>query len=237
MGRFLLVVVLAGAAGAQTLTEYGAAAATGAVGSAAGKKVSDGITNVFGKVDQQTKAAAKKDQAKPSTSDASKTPSVPSVPGPPPSPASGPVAASTHAAKSAPAAKASEAKAAAKAEPSARVTRTRRPEPPISVPDPPPLPTPRAVMVSKPAPAPKPVVEIAPALPPPPPPREATAEDLKAIAPGTGREDVLKLGTPASKISMVDDGRLLEIYTYSARSMTFGVVRLSDGAVSRVDLR
>ena len=66
-------------ASAQAMTEYGAAAAGGAVGAAAGKKVSDGITNIFGKVDQQTKAAAKKEPPKPekpsaastSTSDAS----------------------------------------------------------------------------------------------------------------------------------------------------------------------
>lgn len=45
---------------AQTLTEFGAVAAGSTVGGASGKSVSNGITAIFGKVDQQTaKAAAK----------------------------------------------------------------------------------------------------------------------------------------------------------------------------------
>jgi len=36
---------------------------------------------------------------------------------------------------------------------------------------------------------------------------------------------------------MMDDGHLLEIYSYATSNATFGVVRLSDGAVSRVELR
>src|SRR5260221_6125856 len=44
----------------QTLTEFGAVAAGSAVGGASGKSVSNGITAIFGKVDQQTaKVAAK----------------------------------------------------------------------------------------------------------------------------------------------------------------------------------
>src|ERR1700689_3720146 len=46
-------------AGAQTMTEVGASAAGSAIGSAAGKKVSDGITAIFGKVDKSTAKAAK----------------------------------------------------------------------------------------------------------------------------------------------------------------------------------
>jgi hypothetical protein len=45
---------------AQSLTEFGAVAAGSTVGGASGKSVSDGISAIFGKVDQQTaKAAAK----------------------------------------------------------------------------------------------------------------------------------------------------------------------------------
>ena len=54
---------LAGVMSAQSITEYGAAAVGGATGGAAGKKVSDGITAIFGKVDKQTADAAK--QGKP----------------------------------------------------------------------------------------------------------------------------------------------------------------------------
>jgi hypothetical protein len=78
---------------------------------------------------------------------------------------------------------------------------------------------------------------VTPILPPPPPPPVATADELKAITPGTVREDVLKLGAPASRISMFDDGHLLEIYTYASKDSTFAVVRLNDGEVSRVELR
>jgi hypothetical protein len=51
------------------------------------------------------------------------------------------------------------------------------------------------------------------------------------------REEVLKLGPPASRISMFDDGHFLEIYSYATRNTPIGVVRLNDGAVSRVELR
>ena len=59
---FIMPVVLAGMASAQTMTEIGASAAGSAIGSAAGKKVSDGITSIFGKVDKTTSKAAKSTQ-------------------------------------------------------------------------------------------------------------------------------------------------------------------------------
>src|SRR5579863_338038 len=60
LASFLLINALAFA---QTLTEFGAVAAGSAVGGASGKSVSNGITAIFGKVDQQTaKAAAKETQ-------------------------------------------------------------------------------------------------------------------------------------------------------------------------------
>ena len=73
-----------------------------------------------------------------------------------------------------------------------------------------------------------------PALPPPP---RATADDLKTLASGTARAEVLKLGAPASRITMYDDGHLVEIYRYQSRDTTLGVVRLSDGTVSSVQVR
>ena len=74
-------------------------------------------------------------------------------------------------------------------------------------------------------------------LPAPPPPPHATAEELKTLSNGTSRAEVLKLGAPASRITMIDDGHLVEIYRYQARDTTFGVVRLSDGSVSSVQVR
>jgi hypothetical protein len=73
-----------------------------------------------------------------------------------------------------------------------------------------------------------------PVLPPPP---QATAEELKTLPNGTSRAEVLKFGAPASRITMIDDGHLVEIYRYQARDTTFGVVRLSDGSVSSVQVR
>src|ERR1017187_10617905 len=57
--RGILLVLAAGLAGAQTMTEVGASAAGGAIGSAAGKKVSEGITAIFGQVDKAAGKAAK----------------------------------------------------------------------------------------------------------------------------------------------------------------------------------
>ena len=248
MGKFLLVVVVAVTAGAQTITEFGAAAATGTAGGAAGKKVSDGITTIFGKVDEKTKAAAKADPPKQETAKPEAASSGPSAAATAPaSPDPGPATKTAGGPAPRAAVKSSTKPAAARVSKPEKELETANPPSnartsgrvvPNSVPDPPPPAVPRAA-VSKPTPvpAPKPEPEVAPLLPPPPPPREASAEDLKSIAPGTIREEVLKLGIPASRITMIDDGHLVEIYSYANRNATFGVVRLSDGAVSRVELR
>jgi hypothetical protein len=217
----MLGSVLAISASAQTMTEFGAAAAGGTVGGAAGKKVSEGVTAIFGKVDQQAKAAAKDDQAKADKRAATAPTAMTSAPTstalPTIAPASGPAPA--------PISKSGPARAAKRAEQS-------------SVPDPPALPARAAVASKAPEPAPTPAVEVAPAVPPPPPPPEMTAEDLKSIVPGATREDVLKVGVPSSRLTMFgDEGHLLEIYSYVTKGVTFGVVRLSDGSVSKVELR
>ncbi len=56
---FIMPLLIGTIAAAQTMTEVGASAAGGAIGSAAGKKVSEGITSIFGKVDKTTAKAAK----------------------------------------------------------------------------------------------------------------------------------------------------------------------------------
>ena len=75
------------------------------------------------------------------------------------------------------------------------------------------------------APAPAP-----PIVPPPPPP--VTADNLRTLTPGTNRDDVLKLGTFASRIIMIDNGHLAETYRYPV-----GVVRVSDGVVAAVEVQ
>ncbi len=228
-GLVALAVTMTGSVFAQTITEVGVAAAGGTVGGAAGKSLSDQLTNVFGKVDDHTKAAAKQDPAKQA---APKPPANTEQP-------------STEAKVTKPDAPAASApatpKPAAKPKPArASVDRAPREKPQhISggVPEPPPAPS-RAVAISTPVPPPPAPPVPAPVVAPvPPPPPVVTAKDLETVAPGTPRADLLKLGTPASRITMFDDGHLLEIFNYAANNAMFGVVRLTDGEVSRVEIR
>jgi len=187
---FMMPLLLATIATAQSMTEVGASAAGSVVGSAAGHKVSEGITAIFGKVDKAAGKAAKPPE------DNSKAaplldvgPGVPRVAGgesvPPPPPASG-----SH--RSA----------------------------------------------AKPAPAPEPLPEIVPPPPPPPPPPpQVTADDLKKVANGMKREDLLRLGAPASRITMSDDGHIFETFSYADKDTSIGRVKLTDGAVSSVEIR
>jgi hypothetical protein len=205
--RTILVVVLSGTACAglalgQAMTEAAAAAAGGSVGGVAGKKVSDGLTTIFNKVDKQTsKAAAVDVPAPPSKKDEQLEPILDVGPGVP-------------------------------------KVQSRQPD---SVPPPPPAPSARhaAAAPRKPAsppPAP-PAVQVAPAPPPPPPPPAVTTENLKTVTTGMNRDDVLRLGPPASRITMFDDGHVVEVYRYQTGDNPLGVVRLTDGAVSSTQVR
>jgi hypothetical protein len=106
-------------------------------------------------------------------------------------------------------------------------------EKPYNVPPPPPV-----KRQAKAAPAPvsaRPAQPVLETLPEPlPPVPVVTRDSLAGLLPGTGRKDVLELGTPASRIMMFEDGHLVEIYRYQSSETTVGVVHLSDGAVSRV---
>jgi hypothetical protein len=188
---FMMPVLVAGLASAQTMTEVGASAAGSAIGSAAGKKVSDGITAIFGKVDKAAGKAASKTPA----DDPKNTPLLDVGPG---------------------------------------VLKVSGGGAPESVPPPPPAA--HRASVAKPA-AQEALPEIAPPPPPPPPPPpQVTAEDLKKIASGMNREDLLKLGAPASRIMMDDDGHLVETFSYASKETSFGRVKLTDGAVSKVEV-
>jgi hypothetical protein len=183
------VTTLAGAAWGQTLTEFGAAAAGGSVAGASGRKVSDGINSIFGKVNGTTDKAA---------------------------------------ATGKPAAKAP----AAKQQPALEVSAGVPKDDGSGVPAPPET----HAAVRKAAPETAPVItvaEVAPIAPPPPPP-QMTAENLKQVAPGARREDLLKLGAPSARITMIDDGHLVEVYNYIAHGENLGRVRLTDGAVASV---
>jgi len=168
------------------MTEAAAAAAGGSVGGVGGKKVSDGLSAIFGKIDQQTSQAAKTDKA-------AKTPLLEVGPG------------------------------VAKMEPG-------------SVPPPPPLPGER--FARRPG-APPQVTEVPASLPviQAPPPPQVTADDLRTVTPGMNRADLLSMGQPAVRITMVSDGHLVEVYSYKHDDTLVGRVHLSDGAVSSAEVR
>ncbi len=74
--------------------------------------------------------------------------------------------------------------------------------------------------------------DVAPTLPPPP---EMSPEEFHKISTGATRSDVLRLGAPASKITMDDDGHMVEIYSYRQNGQKFGSLRLTDGVVSSIE--
>ena len=196
MRRLLFVIPLfVAVASAQTMTEVSGAAAGGAIGSAAGKKVSEGISSIFGKIDATTKKAAKPED------NSKKEPLLDVGEGTPKIGASG--SAGTIAGGG----------------------------------DVPPPPPPAGYhRPAKPA-APEVMAEILPPPPPPPPPPpQVTSGDLRKVAEGMRRDDLLKLGAPGSKITMEDDGHLIESYSYYEKDNTIGRVKLTDGSVSKVEV-
>lgn len=222
MRYFVCVLGLAGVLSAQTLTEFGAAAAGGAAGSAAGRKVSDGLTGVLNKVDQTVNAASGKDKAAAKTAN--------------PDAASNSAAAPVKGAASADSGPSGASAAAAPKKPAATRAAKQQPRDPSLVPPPPPIQQRAGVTIKRP-PA-EPEVAVAPPPPPPAPLPQVSRDELITLALGTQRDELLKLGLPASRVSMVDgSGRLLEIYHYIVNNSTLGIVQLSDGTVSSVQLR
>ena len=199
---FGMLFTVAGLAWSQALVEATGAVAGGSIGGVAGKKVSEGITNVFGKVDAVAGKAAK----------TAKAPEVAVEKVKADKPSGGTVL---------------EVGSGAVIKDHSLVP----PPPPavrraaVDVPPPPSLPKSVTALVA---------IQPIPVLPPPP---QMTSDDLKTLATGTARKDLLKMGAPASRITMYDDGHLIEIYRYQSRDTTLGVVRLSDGSVSSVQVR
>jgi hypothetical protein len=204
MCKTLLVILLSsspfGVAYGQSMLETSAAAAGGSVGGVAGKKVSDGMTKIFEKMDKQAAKAAKTGETKKSAATVDpNTPLLDVGPGVP--------------------------KASSKGVDTSNV--------------PPPPPPVHRASVHKPVPPPV-VVVVEPPPPvvaPPPPPPDVTADDLKLVKSGMQRADVLKMGAPSSRITMFEEGHLLEIYRYQGKDSTLGILRLTDGAVSNIVIR
>jgi hypothetical protein len=71
-----------------------------------------------------------------------------------------------------------------------------------------------------------------------PPRKEPTAEALASIQVGaTAQELVAALGQPESKVTIPDDGHLVEICQYWAKGKQLGTVRLDNGQVVNVESR
>ena len=75
------------------------------------------------------------------------------------------------------------------------------------------------------------LAEVAPALPPPP---VMSPEDFRNVSNGMTRANVLKFGAPASKITMFEDGHVVEVYSYYQNGQKVGTLHLTDGAVTSV---
>jgi hypothetical protein len=192
---------------AQNMTEVGAAVAGSAIGGASGKPVSDGISTIFGKVGQPAASApAKETKTERDTKPAKQTPA--------------------ESAKASPGAASGESAAGSAGDPA-------------GVPPPPPPVRKRTAAVIPVAQFVVPAevaqigswADVAPMLPPP---AVMSPENFRSVSTGMTREDVLSLGAPDSKITMFEDGHLVELYSYHQNSQKFGGLRLIDGVVSSI---
>ncbi len=202
LASFLLINALAFA---QNLTEFGAVAAGSAVGGASGKPVSNSITAIFSKADQQAKAPAK-----PAVKDTEKEP------------------------EKAPKRETGTQSEALVVAPGASVADRSGVPPPPSPAAKRNIPT--TVAAERYA-IPQEVAsigswaDVAPTLPPPP---VMSPEELRGVSAGMTRADVLRLGAPASKITMFEDGHVIEIFSYYQDGQKFGTLHFTDGVVSSV---
>ncbi|MBL8212308.1 MAG: hypothetical protein JNK87_16455 [Bryobacterales bacterium] len=191
----------------QTLVQHSIAAAGGSAAGVAGKKVSDGVDKLMGKVSEITDDAA--DSVKSATT-GKKTRSLPQSAGIPKAtavPAPRATASPRHMAARTPRAGAPKGKQ--------NIAATRRVQA---------LDTVDAYLPpSQPAPTP---------LPAPVP--QPTAGDLQSLNTGATRDQLAdRMGKPTAKITMAEDGKLVEVYTYR----NAGTVRVVDGTVADIRLK
>ncbi len=113
---------------------------------------------------------------------------------------------------------------------------TNVPPPPPAAPKPPAPPPLSRVISQKKFTAPEWMKDPVPVGPPAPPPPPVNV-DLGQIEKGMPRETLLAFGKPSSKITLFEDGHMLEIYQYRNQTVASGTVRLRDGAVATVEAR
>lgn len=199
MRSFLILVIVAGAASAQSMVEAGALMGGATAGTYAGKVVSDSITSTMGKAQGSAASAAK---------------------------------AATGATGTTPGA-ASAARVPMLQVGAGRVKTDTRNEP-HNVP----LPPPKRVVATRNSTQQRPVpIPVAYVEPEPVVEKPKLDVDLTTILEGTPRADVLTHGDPSARITMFQDGHLVEIYSYRNATFPSGSVRLIDGAVSAIQVR
>lgn len=77
--------------------------------------------------------------------------------------------------------------------------------------------------------------DVTPAYIPAPARPEPTAEDFASVQVGASEQDVIgKLGQPESKVTIPDDGHLVQICQYWSKGKQLGTVRLDNGQVVSV---
>jgi hypothetical protein len=198
---------------AQNMTEVGAAVAGSAIGGASGKPVSEGISTIFGKVGQpSTSAPAKETKVEKDTRTERETKAEKQS--------------SAESAKASPGGASGESAGGSAGDPA-------------GVPPPPPPVRKRTAAVIPVAQFVVPAevaqigswADVAPMLPPP---AVMSPENFHSVSPGMTREDVLSLGAPDSKITMFEDGHLVELYSYHQNGQKFGGLRLIDGVVASI---
>jgi hypothetical protein len=193
--RRIILFFLALPAFSQALVDHAAAAAGASIGATAGKPLSNGITAIFGKVDDTTAQAAKKPAEKDKDKAEKSKPEKPSALGSAPS-----------ASASGPSTPSSRPQRASSSRPSRRVVQSSSwPEP--------------VVYTQVPAPVAK----------------EPALQDLLNVQIGTKEQDCIAgLGTPSSRISIPEEGHMIELLRYTAQGRLLGTIRVDNGQVVNV---
>jgi hypothetical protein len=194
--RRIILFFLALPAFSQALVDHAAAAAGASIGATAGKPLSNGITAVFGKVDDTTAQAAKKPAEKDKDKADKSKPEKPSALGSAPS-----------------------ASASGSSIPSSRPQRASSPRP-------------SSRRAAQPNAWPEPVVYT---QVPAPAAKEPALQDLLNVQIGSKEQDCIAgLGTPSSRISIPEEGHMIELLRYTAQGRLLGTIRVDNGQVVNV---
>lgn len=211
MGGLVVALLCAAGAGAQTMTEYGAAAGGSTAGVAMGKKASDTLGNLGVVLGGAAGKTTNNTREVPLTKVGAAPVAGEALPAPAP-PKDGVLSEALW---------------------GAPTTKGRGPAGRISNNDEAPsqsgvvVQSPAPVQTSSSAPAPAPASVSSPMI-------NVIAEFQKVAVGQTRSEIISRLGAPYSRISMPEDGHLYENFRYAVQGEPIGLVKLTDGVVSEV---